>query len=116
MGSAESFRSVSTSKERVFVRGMFPSESNRPSFVDSFAVGGRSSCTVDCRLTLWSSSASSAISIKRLRRSELVEDEVEPEAVCNEHAAERVESLSSFEEAMGNMVSCGANLSLKAVK
>jgi len=39
---------VSTSVEGMFVRGMFPPES----IVDSFAVGGLSSGTVDCRLPL----------------------------------------------------------------
>lgn len=69
------------------------------------AVGGRSSGTVDCLLVLNSSSASSAISIKRLRRSELVEEEVEPEAVCREQAAESVVSRNSFDVVMGKVVS-----------
>lgn len=46
-----------------------------------FAVGGRSSGTVDCLFALISSSASSAISMRRLRRRELVDEEVEPDAV-----------------------------------
>jgi hypothetical protein len=54
--------------------------------------------TVDCRFfSLCSSSSSSAISIKRLRRSELVEEDVEPEAVWREQAAESFVSLSSLE-------------------
>jgi len=96
---------VWTSRDRVFVRGMFPSGTNRACFVVDFPVVGLSSCTIDCRFTLWSSSASSAISIRRLRRSELVEEEVDPDAVCNEHAAERVISRSSLLVAMGNTVS-----------
>lgn len=44
-----------------------------------------------------------------------MEDETEPDAVCNEHAAERAVSRSSLGVDMGNMVSKGANLSEKAV-
>ena len=69
------------------------------------AVGGRSSGTVDCLFARWSSSASSAISIRRRLRRELVDEEVEPDAVCREHAAERVVSRSSFEETIGKTVS-----------
>jgi len=69
------------------------------------AVEGRSSGTVDCLFARLSSSASSAISIKRRRRRELVDDDVEPEAVCKEHAAESVVSRSSLDEVMGNTVS-----------
>jgi hypothetical protein len=41
---------------------------------------------------------------RRLRR-ELVDEEVDPDAVCREQAAERVVSRSSFEVAIGNTVS-----------
>lgn len=71
----------------------------------AFAVEGRSSRTVDCLFARCSSSASSAISISRRLRRELVEDDVDPEAVCNEHAAERVVSRSSFAMVMENWVS-----------
>lgn len=80
----------------------------------AFAVGGRSSMTVDCLLRV--SSSSSAISISLLLRSELVEDDIEPEAVCSEHAAERVESRSSLESLMENSVSKGENRSVTALK
>lgn len=66
------------------------------------SVGGCSSANIDCLL---SSFSSSAISIRRRLRSELVEEEVEPDAVCKEQAADRVESFSSLDEVMGNMVS-----------
>jgi rRNA processing protein Krr1/Pno1 len=60
-------------------------------------VGRSSSFTVDCRfLSLLSSSSSSAISINLRRRSELVEEEVDPEAACKEQAAESFVSLSSL--------------------
>lgn len=69
-------------------------------------VGRSSSLTVDCRfLSLSPSSSSSAISINRLRRSELVEEEVDPEAACKEQAAESFVSLSSLELAMEKDVS-----------
>lgn len=45
-----------------------------------------------------------------------MEDDVEPEAVCNEQAADRVESLSSLDEVMGNTVSWGENFSVTALK
>jgi len=70
-----------------------------------FAVEGLSSGTVDCLFARRSSSSSSAISINRRRRNELVEEEVEPEAVCKEHAAESVVSRSSFDVVMENSVS-----------
>lgn len=69
------------------------------------AVGGRSSGTVDCLFVLLSSSASSAISISRRLRSELVEEEVDPDAVCKEHAAESVVSRSSFDVLIEKVVS-----------
>jgi hypothetical protein len=62
----------------------------------------RSSGTVDCLFA--SSSASSAISISLRLRNELVEEEIDPEAVCNEHAAESLVSRSSFDEAIENSV------------
>jgi hypothetical protein len=77
------------------------------------SVAARSSATIDCLL---SSFSSSAISMRRRLRSELVEDDVEPEAVCNEQAADRVESLSSLDEVMGNTVSWGENFSVTALK
>lgn len=49
-------------------------------------------------------------------RSELVEEDVEPDAVCKEQAADKVESLSSLDEVMGNMVSWGVNFSVTALK
>lgn len=68
-------------------------------------VEGLSSGTVDFRFALISSSASSAISINLRLRKELVEDDVEPEAVCKEQAAESVVSRSSFDVVMGKTVS-----------
>jgi hypothetical protein len=72
-----------------------------------------SSANIDCLL---SSFSSSAISMRRRFRSELVEDDVEPDAVCSEHAADRVESLSSLDEVMGKVVSWGENFSVTALK
>jgi hypothetical protein len=77
------------------------SEGGPPATEGALAVGGRSSGTVDCLLARWSSSASSAISMRRRLRRELVDEEVDPDAVCREHAAERVVSRSSFEVATG---------------
>jgi hypothetical protein len=79
------------------------------------AADGFSSCTIDCLFTLCSSSSSSAISISRRRRSELVEDDNDPEAVCNEHAADSVESFNSFATFNSKTVSWG-NFSVMAVK
>lgn len=68
-------------------------------------LGLSSSLTVDCRFrSRCSSSSSSAISINRLRRSELVDDEVEPEAACSEQAAESLASLRSFALAISKVV------------
>lgn len=58
-----------------------PEDGCAPDTEDVFAVAGRSSGTVDCLFALISSSASSAISMRRLRRRELVDEEVEPDAV-----------------------------------
>ncbi|CCF44117.1 hypothetical protein CH063_13620 [Colletotrichum higginsianum] len=55
-------------------------------------------------LALCSSSSSSAISISRLLRKELVEDEVEPEAACREQAADNLVSLRSLAVAMEKSV------------
>jgi len=63
-----------------------------------------------------SSSASSAISINRRLCSELVDEDVEPDAVCKEQAAESVVSLSSFALVIGKIVSCGENRSVIALK
>lgn len=72
---------------------------------------------VDFRLlALCSSSSSSAISINRLRLKELVEDEVDPDAACKEHAADSLVSLSSFAEAIEKSVLYGANRSHTALK
>jgi hypothetical protein len=54
---------------------------------------------------LFSSSSSSAISINRRLRRELVEEDVEPEAVCSEHAADNAVSRSPLDVVMGKMVS-----------
>lgn len=81
------------------------SEGGPPDTEGVLAVEGRSSGTVDCLFARWSSSASSAISMRRRLRNELVDEDVEPDAVCREHAAERVVSLSSFDEAIGKTVS-----------
>lgn len=70
-----------------------------------FGIVARSSGTVDCRFARLSSSSSSVISISRRLRRELVEEEVDPEAVCNEQAAESVESFNSLEEVMEKVVS-----------
>ena len=83
---------------------------------DVLAVVGRSSGTVDCLLILIPSSASSAISISLRRRRELVDEEVDPEAVCSEHAADSVLSFSSFDVVMGKTVSFGENRSVTALK
>ena len=45
-----------------------------------------------------------------------MEEDVDPEAVCKEHAAESVESLRSLLDAMGKTVSCGENFSENALK
>jgi hypothetical protein len=76
-----------------------------PETEGAFAVGGRSSGTVDCLFARLSSSASSAISISLRLRRELVEEEVDPDAVCNEQAADSVVSRSSLDEAIENSVS-----------
>ena len=73
-----------------------------------WGVQGRwsSSFTVDCLfLSRSSSSSSSVISTNRLRRSELVDEDVEPDAACNEHAAESLVSLSSLASVISKMVS-----------
>lgn len=75
-----------------------------------------SSNTVDCLLALFSSSSSSAISPKRRRRKELVDDDVDPDAVCSEHAAESSRSRSSLEDVMGKTVSWGEKRSVTALK
>jgi hypothetical protein len=76
------------------------------SFCPSDDLGRSSSLTTDCLFrSLSPSSSSSAISIKRLRRSELVEEDVEPDAACKEHAAESLVSLSSFGSVMEKAVS-----------
>lgn len=80
------------------------------------AVVGRSSGTVDCLLDRRSSSASSAISINRRLRSELVEEEVEPDAVWSEHAADNVLSFNSLGVVIGKTVSFGENRSVTALK
>jgi hypothetical protein len=54
--------------------------------------------------------------MRRLFRSELVEEDVEPEAVCSEQAADSDESLSSLDDVIGNIVSCGENFSVTALK
>jgi hypothetical protein len=41
---------------------------------------------------------------------------MDPDAVCKEQAAERVVSRSSFESVISNVVSCGANFSVTALK
>ena len=64
-----------------------------------------SSWTMDCLLVArCSSSSSSAISINLRLRRELVDDEVDPEAACNEQAAESLVSFSSLASAMSNVV------------
>jgi hypothetical protein len=90
------------------------------SSLTGFSVGdfGRSSSlTTDWRfLSRSSSSSSSAISIRRLRRSELVEEDVEPEAAWSEQAAESLVSFSSFASEMEKVVSYGENRSQTALK
>jgi hypothetical protein len=88
-------------------------DSTDPLIEDAFIVDARSSITVDCRR---SSSSSSAISISLRLRSELVDEEVEPEAVCSEHAADSALSLSSFAVPIEKTVSCGENRSVTALK
>lgn len=75
-----------------------------PETEGDFAVVGRSSCGASL-LLFFSSSSSSAISINLLLRSESVEDDVEPVAVCNEHAADSSVSLSSLAVVIGNTIS-----------
>lgn len=72
---------------------------------NGFGIVALSSGTVDCRFARLSSSSSSVISIRRRLRRELVEEDVDPEAVCNEQAADSVESFNSFEEVMEKVVS-----------
>lgn len=86
------------------------------SVTDGAMLDASSSRTVDCRFALFSSSSSSAISPKRRRRKELLEDDVDPEAVCSEHAAESSGSRSSLDEVIGKMVSVGEKRSETAVK
>lgn len=47
---------------------------------------------------------------------ELVDEDVDLVAVCSEQAAESVESLSSLDELIGKMVSCGEKCSEIALK
>jgi hypothetical protein len=73
--------------------------------------------TVDCRfLSLSPSSSSSAISINLRRRSELVEDDVDPDAAWREQAADSFVSLSSFGVAIEKAVSNGDSWSQKELK
>jgi hypothetical protein len=76
------------------------------------AIGGEGSlcCTARC------SSASSVISTSLLRRRELLDDDVEPVAVCNEQADDNEVSFSSLGTVIGNTVSCGENRSVMAWK
>jgi len=77
-----------------------------PEMDEALAVGGRSSGTVDCLFAArLSSSSSSAISINRRLLKELVEEEIEPEAVCREQAADSVVSRRSLAVVIGNTVS-----------
>lgn len=85
-------------------RGTGPESIDAPTTDPVFEFPGRSSSTVDCLFRL-SSSSSSAISINRRRRKELVDELVEPEAVCKEQAAERVVSRSSLAVVIGKSVS-----------
>jgi hypothetical protein len=79
--------------------------------------GRSSSLTIDWRfLSRSSSSSSSVISTKRLRRIELVEEDVEPEAAWSEQAADSLVSLSSFASAMEKVVSKGEKRSQTALK
>jgi len=87
-----------------------------PSATEGAFVDANSSRTVDCRFVLFSSSSSSAISINRRLRRELVDEDVDPEAVCREQAAESSGSRSSFEVEMEKMVSWGAKRSVTALK
>jgi hypothetical protein len=79
-----------------------------------------SSLDTDCRFfSLCSSSSSSAISISLLRRTELVEDEldpVDPDEAWSEQAAESFVSLSSVASAMEKVVSNGAKCSHNRLK
>lgn len=84
--------------------------------VGSLDMDASSSKTVDCLLVLLSSSSCSVISISRLRRTELAEEEVDPDAVCKEQAADSVVSKRSLDEVMGKTASCGENFSLTALK
>ena len=79
--------------------------------------GRSSSLTTDWRfLSRSSSSSSSVISTKRLRRSKLVEEDVEPDAAWSEQAAESLVSLSSLASAMEKAVSKGEKRSQTALK
>ena len=79
--------------------------------------GRSSSFTTDWRfLSRSSSSSSSVISINRLRRSELVEEDVEPDAAWSEQAADSLVSFSSFESAIEKVVSWGENRSQTSSK
>jgi hypothetical protein len=87
-----------------------------PSATEGALMDVSSSRTVDWRFVLFSSSSSSAISIKRRLRSELVDEEVDPEAVWREQAAESSGSRSSFGLEIGKMVSWGEKRSVTALK
>lgn len=65
---------------------------------------------------LRSSSSSSSISINLRLLSELVDEEVEPEAVCKEQAAAKALSLSPFAVSIEKDVSYGENRSVMALK
>lgn len=96
--------------------GEVDSESGGPSATEGTIADANSSRTVDWRLVLLSSSSSSAISTKRRLRKELVDDDVEPDAVCREHAAESSRSRSSLAVVMGKTVSWGEKRSVTALK
>ena len=88
-----------------------------PEAPGSGVLGRSSSLRTDWRfLSRSSSSSSSAISIRRLRRNELVEEDVEPDAACKEQAAESLVSLSSLASEIEKVVSCGEKRSQTSSK
>lgn len=79
-------------------------------------LGGIASRVTDLRFEAgWSSSSSSAISTRRFLR-ELVEEAVEPEAVCKEQAAESFVSVRALAESISKTVSYGENRSQTKLK
>lgn len=118
-GGRRSGEDISTSGEGIEEGGtMVASDFWLPDRCLVSAIGGDcgcgcgcdSGCSLDSSFAPFSS-ASSVISINRRRRSELVEDVIDPEAVWRRQADDRALSFKSAACANGRTVSCGLNLS-----